>query len=229
MYINNLRSGGIARETLEKSVENLQVENSLLDGISAKNAVWKSVSIKDCNAPGMLCSGTVIESSSFCRSNMQEAAFLGCAISGSEYNGTTLIKASFEKCRIRLLKVVVSTMQRAVLRRCVVENSVFRDFEGIYSTVEDCVFKNCSFELTSGQFMNGFTEAKVRNSIFIGCSFVGYPLRGACVSSCVFAGCSGEISDTDDFTDTVGFGRTKAAEKSMDEKEKAEAFISRWR
>lgn len=229
MYINNLRDSGLARESLERNVTDIQVENSALEGVSAGNVEWRSVSIKDSNAPDMHCSGTVIENSAFRRSNLQGAAFTGCAISGSEYNGTTLIKVAFDKCRIKLSKVVTSTMQRASLKRCVVEDSVFRDFEGIYSTVEDCVFRNCSFELTSGQFMNGFAEAKVRNSIFIGCSFVGYPLRGACVSSCVFAGCSGEISDTDDFTDTVGFGRTKAAEKSMDEKEKAEAFISRWR
>ncbi len=193
MYISNLKDKTLIQENIAKNLEDFQIEICNLDEIVIKNAEWKAVSIKDSNASAISFFKSNLKDCSFNRSNMQEAVFSNSSLSNVEYNGMTLIKASFEKCRISSSKIKQSTMQRAKLKSCIIENTVFKDFEGIYGSIGDCVFKNCSFELTSEQCMNGFADASIKNSIFLDCNFIGYPFRGAKIDSCVFLNCQGEI------------------------------------
>lgn len=202
MYVSNLKNMDVAAERLSKNLEDCQIEQCSFGGFKASGVCWKAVSIKDCNVPDIGFVKASISDCLFARSNLQESTFTGCLLSNSEYSGLTLIKACFENCRIAGTKIVMSSMQRAVINGCAVKNTSFRDFEGIYGRIEKCVFLNCRFELSSGQYMNGFADATITDCIFIGCDFKGFPLRGANVSSCVFLNCYGEISDSLDFKNT---------------------------
>ncbi len=196
MYISNLKDKKLVQENVAKNLEDFQIELCSLDAIAIEKVGWKSVSMKDSNAFALSFFKANLKDCSFNRSNMQDAVFSNSSLSNVEYNGMTLIKASFEKCRISSSKIKQSTMQRAKLKSCIIENTVFKDFEGIYGSIGDCVFKNCSFELTNGQCMNGFADASIKNSIFLDCNFIGSPLGGARIDSCVFLDCHGEIEIT---------------------------------
>ena len=133
----------------------------------------------------------------FFRSSLMNTKFDSCSINFFTYSGDTLIKANWNNCKISQMTINQSTMQRAVIKNGLVQNSCFSDFEGIYSTLNDSCFRNCRFENTFEAGMNGFSGAKFEN-----CIFEGYPLRGVHTSSCVFINCMGEITDDAECIDT---------------------------
>ena len=88
-----------------------------------------------------------------------------------------------------------------------------------------------SFSVTLEYGMNGFSNGKLINCIFINCSFKGFPLRGANTEFCTFIHCSGEITDDAECSNTVGLDQYCRDFNKMQIKNRQKAldFINRWK
>ena len=199
-----------------------------MDGISLCGLSWNGIEFSSCNANSVSLSGFRMSRSSFVRSSLMRSLFDGGILDGCAFSGTTLIRTQWNAVRIERSDFFQCAMQRASMSWCAVRDSRFSDFEGIDASISGCLFLNCRFEVTYGGGMNGFSGAKFTNCIFYGCSFSGYPLRGAYAQSCVFSDCHGEITDDAECHDSAGFGGFCGEARGMplSNREAALQFIS---
>lgn len=199
-----------------------------MDGISLCGLSWNGIEFSSCNANSVSLSGFRMSRSSFVRSSLMRSLFDGGILDGCAFSGTTLIRTQWNAVRIDRSDFFQCAMQRTRMSRCAVRDSRFSDFEGIDASISGCLFLNCRFEVTYGGGMNGFSGAKFTNCIFYGCSFSGYPLRGAYAQSCVFSGCRGEITDDAECHDSAGLGGFCGEARGMplSNREAALQFIS---
>lgn len=196
MFLSNLTDKHILQDRIgSKKISESQIVNCVLDEMGIFDNSWEQVTVNNSNINEAAFHNISFSDCIFFRSSLMNTKFDSCSISSTSYSGDTLIKASWNKCSINHMTIKQSTMQRAVFATCIVQNSYFSDFEGIYATLKNSCFKNCRFENTYEAGMNGFSGAKFENCIFINCVFEGYPLRGVCTESCVFINCTGEITD----------------------------------
>ncbi|MCM1235947.1 MAG: pentapeptide repeat-containing protein [Ruminococcus flavefaciens] len=207
MLFRNLGNRKILEEVFSGELEaGSEFVSCDIDGIQLERSIWNDVGFSNCNANGISFRDFHMTHTSFVRSSLMRSLFDGGTFDGCTFSGTTLIRTGWNAAKINDTTFFQCTMQRMTMRRCVVLNSRFSDFEGIDASVSDCLFLNCHFEVTYGGGMNGFSGAEFKNCIFSGCSFSGYPLRGVHVRSCVFKNCRGEITDDVECHDSVGIG-----------------------
>lgn len=196
MFLSNLTDKHILQECIcSKKIPESQIVNCVLDEMGIFDNSWEQVTVNNSNINATTFHNISFSDCMFFRSSLMNSKFDSCSVNSTIYSGDTLIKASWNKCNINRMTIKQSTMQRAVIKNSLVQNSCFSDFEGIYATLKDSCFKNCRFENTYEAGMNGFSGAKFENCIFINCIFEGYPLRGVYTTSCVFINCTGEITD----------------------------------
>lgn len=201
------------------------IMNSDLDSLSSNNVFWKKIDIKDSN-----CNDSIFNISSFCecnfhRSSMINSRFNKCKFEKNIFSGISLIKGKFHNSRFSQSTFESCTMQRLEFNKSIIQNTSFKDFEGVYSKTINTVFLNCYFEINYGSGMNGFSSGNFENCIFMNCNFSGYPLRGANVTNCTFINCTGELSDDMTAINSSGLplviNPTNRTKKPIANKEKA--------
>lgn len=207
MLFRNLSDTRILTDALGSSLEaDSEFVSCDMDGISLCGSSWNGIEFSSCNAKSVSLSSFRMLRTSFVRSSLMRSLFDGGVLDGCTFSGTTLIRTQWNAVRIDRSDFFQCAMQRTSMSRCAVRDSRFSDFEGIDASIFGCLFLNCRFEVTYGGGMNGFSGAKFTNCIFYGCSFSGYPLRGAYAQSCVFSDCRGEITDDAECHDSAGLG-----------------------
>lgn len=229
MLFRNLSDTRILADALGSNLEaDSEFVSCDMDGISLCGSAWNGIEFSSCNANSVSFNSFRMSRSSFVHSSLMRSLFDGGVLNGCTFSGTTLIRTQWNAVRIDRSDFFQCAMQRTNISRCTVRDSRFSDFEGIDASVSESLFLNCCFEVTYGGGMNGFSGAKFTNCIFYGCSFSGYPLRGAFAQSCVFSDCHGEITDDAECHDSAGLGGYCVGMQGMplSKREAALQFIS---
>ncbi|MCI6480079.1 MAG: pentapeptide repeat-containing protein [Candidatus Treponema excrementipullorum] len=230
MFFAGLSNTEIVYESLNKNLQEGQVTGCVLDGLIFENKVWKESSFNNTNANNVAFVGFIFDAVTFYRSSLMKSCFNSCKIVNTGFSFDTLISTKWNNCNMYATHISQSTMQNVKMEKCRFDGCGFKDFEAIESSVKNCIFNNCSFEITGELGMNGFSGARIENTIFVNCKFTGNPLRGTHTISCVFANCFGEITDDAECKDTYGLGRFSGmlTETKLICREKAYQFIRGW-
>ena len=175
-------------------LEDCLVAGCELGGMEFRRCQWRGVELREVTAPFLVFENADLRKLSVFRSSLSRLCMSSCVIADTVFDGLVLIRSRWQGLKLRGLRLKSSCLQRAQLRRVRAASSSFTDFEALESRLEDCVFSGCLFNITYGSGMNGFSGALIKNCVFYGCRFSGFPLRGAALENCVFSGCSGEIS-----------------------------------
>jgi hypothetical protein len=196
MFLQNLTDSSTIYETISaRTFADSQIQNCILDGTAIRGAGWNSVHMRDSNANDVQFTDSQFVSSNISRSSLMNTSFTGCRWEQLAFSGVTLIKTHWAGIRSNRSSVVQCTMQRCSITDSIFTNALFSDFEGIFASAENDIFYAARFEITCGGGMNGFSGAELKNCLFYGCTFSGFPLRGASLVNCAFIHCSGEITD----------------------------------
>lgn len=232
MLFRNLSDTRILADSLGGNLEaDSEFVSCDMDGISLCGSAWNGIEFSSCNANNVSFGSFRMLRSSFIHSSLMRSLFDGGVLDGCTFSGTTLIRTQWNAVKINRSDFFQCAMQRTNINRCTVRDSRFSDFEGIEASVSGSLFLNCHFEVTYGGSMNGFSGARFTNCIFIGCSFSGYPLRGAYTQSCVFSGCHGEITDDVECHNSTGLSGfcINMQGMSLSKRETALQFIAGWK
>ncbi len=195
----------------EGTVFDSQITECDLDGLRAVGCHWENTDMTDLNASGATFTGCSFASSTFERVNMQATSFTGCAFSGMTFSGLTLIKSFWADVTLARSAIRHCSLQRASFSRLRAHRSSFTDFEALNARIDRSSFLGCSFEISYGIGMNGFSGAEITNAIFCDCKFSGFPLRGAHLENCAFIRCRGDISDEIECVNVSGLPRIATA------------------
>ncbi|MDR2096180.1 MAG: hypothetical protein LBP76_11805 [Treponema sp.] len=197
----------LIEQVLQKGgIDNSQIVECDLAGLVVQDAAWNHTDIRDLNAHGMAVKDSLLSGSHFYRSNFTQVQFLRTGFSQMTIDGLTLIKSSWDGCRITQSSIKNICMQRSKWHGVKLIASSLIDFEGLDITMDNCVVAHSLIRIGDGGGMNGFSGARISNCIFYHCRFEGFPLRGAVMRSDVFVHCSGEIGDTMDCGNVAGIG-----------------------
>lgn len=207
MFLSNLSNPTLLSDSLCKNLSEVQIQYCILDEMNFTNSSWNDVSLNNSNANQCLYENLIIESSSFIKSNLFKSNFIKCSITHTSFCYDTLIGSKWYDCKFNNVTISQSTLQNIKIEKCSMKNSTLIDFEGINSSLNNSVFINCKFEISSGMSVNGFSGAKIENCIFINCSFKGFPFRGVETNSCIFIKCNGEITDDIECSNTLGLSK----------------------
>ncbi len=220
------------KDLLEIELENRTfsdstILNSDIDNLACSKSEWNTIEIKDSN-----CNDSVFDEINFIDCELDHSSFINtqfrnCKLSKTHFNCTSLIKLQLINSVLKNHVIDSCTLHRSVINKCIIQNSTFKDFEGISSKIDQSVFINCNFEITYGSGMNGYSSGLFENCIFINCSFTGFPLRGAETKDCAFINCTGEISDSIQTSCTYGLENSIKNETiKLSNKALAEKLIS---
>lgn len=171
------------------------IMKSDLDGLISEKIDWHQVTMNDTNCNDAIFNNLKLSDCSLIRSSLIKSNFNNCRFLNISFSGLSLIKSQFNNSRFENYHLDSCTLQRAIFKKSIFINSSFKDFEGLYANISNCVFINCNFTINYGSGMNGFSSGKLENCIFHNCNFIGYPLRGANSINCTFIFCTGEITD----------------------------------
>lgn len=171
------------------------IMNSDLDGLETENINWNEVQINNSNCNDSVFAHSNFNNCNFFRSNLINACFKSCSINSTTYNGISFIKVKNYNSKFNNTIYDSCTLQRSEFIKSTIQSCTFKDFEGLYSKIQNSFFYNSTFEISYGSGMNGFSSSKIENCIFMNCNFKGFPLRGATLENCTFINCYGEITD----------------------------------
>jgi uncharacterized protein YjbI with pentapeptide repeats len=220
----------LVEQVLEKgAIKDSQISECDLSNLSVKNVQWDHTDMRDLHANDIVFQNAKLEGSSFFRSSFMRASFDRSALSAMTLDGLTLIKSRWNNTWLADSTMKNLCMQRAVFSGGRFISSSLSDFEALDMRVENCVFAHSMFNISYGSGMNGFSNAVISNSIFYHCRFGGYPLRGANLSSCVFAYCSGEIGDEMECANVAGIGlKGKAKRRALQKEIEARSLLGQY-
>ncbi|HAL19075.1 MAG TPA: hypothetical protein DCO86_05605 [Spirochaetaceae bacterium] len=208
MYVSNLSNLEILQDRICCDLREAQISSCSLDTMEINGFNWIESTVNNSNLNEVKFRKCVFDKMMFFRSNMERAVLECCnVIKGTQFSGITLIKSKWLRTRMHDSIVENSTMMRAEIDGCFFENDNFVDYEAVYSTVRNTIFKNCNFRVTGDNGMNGFYQAKIDGCFFINCDFSGYPFREANVRNCVFIDNTGHITDSMESYASIGLGQ----------------------
>ena len=201
LLVEDQARGGVLEDCLVAGCE--------LEGMEFRCCLWRGVELREVSAPFLVFENADMREVSIFQSSLSRMRLGSCALENLVLEGLVLIRSLWRNIRARDLRLRSSCLQRAEFSRVRASSSSFVDFEALESRMEGCLFSGCLFSLTFGSGMNGFSGALIRNCIFFGCRFEGFPLRGAVSENCLFIQCAGEITDEPVQAVSCGAGRKK--------------------
>lgn len=214
---------------LHGAVTDSQIAECDLTGLTVPSSSWNKTDIRELCANDIVFKSARFDECVFFRSSMIGAVFSNCAFESSSIDGLSLIKSRWSTSFLHSSVLKNGTLQRSSFTRVVFSNCTIADIEAVASTVTECVFNNCLFEISYGCGMNGFSGATISESIFRGCRFSGYPLRGCTVRNSVFSHCFGEFGDNIEGNNTIGISTTHNSPRmSLVHPEAARALLSKY-
>ncbi len=219
----------IEEAILQGAVTESQITECDLTGLKAPASSWTKTELRELCANDIRFDAARFDECVLFRSSMVGAVFSKCTFENSSLDGLSLIKSRWNASFLRASVLKNGTLQRSSFTRVVFSHCTIADIEAVAATVTECVFNNCLFEISYGCGMNGFSGATISESIFRGCRFSGYPLRGCTVRNSVFSHCFGEIGDIIEENNTVGITTTRtSARKHLVHPDAARALLSKY-
>ena len=205
MYLANLANLEILKDSLCTDFREAEINACNLDTLEINGYTWIESSISNSNLNAVLFKKCSLDEITFFRSNLEKTTFERCDIfKNTTFSGDTLIKSNWIKCRVSDAVIKNCSMMRCNMDGSVFERTNFIDYEGVYSSIKNTIFKNCIFQVSSDKGMNGFYQAKLENCLFLKCDFIGYPLRETISRNCIFTDCTGHITDELDSNSSIG-------------------------
>lgn len=194
-FFNHTNKELLEAEFKNNNITDYSIINSNIDELICNGQVWIRTTINDSNCNESVFNTIKFSDCTFFRSSMINSKFTNCSFLQSKFSGISLIKIHFENTRLKEHLFDSCTMQRAIFKKVIFENSTMKDFEAVYADLSNTIFVNCNLELNYGSGANGFSGSKLEDCLFINCNFTGYPLRGSNLINCTFSNCNGEITD----------------------------------
>ena len=208
MFVSNLSNLEILQDRICCDFREAQISSCTLDTMEINGFNWIESTINNSNLNEVKFKKCVLNKMVFFRDNLERASFEDCdLVNETQLSGITLIKSEWNRTKMRDSIIENSTMMRVRIDNCLFENTNFVDYEAVYSTVRNSIFKNCNFRVTGDNGMNGFYQSKIDGCFFINCDFTGYPLREANVRNCVFIDNTGHITDGMESYSSIGLGQ----------------------
>ena len=219
----------LVEQALQKgAMKDCQIAECDLSGLPVIGVQWEHTDIRDLHANDINIQSTVLTKSTFFRSSFMRASFYTSVLDMMVFDGLTLIKSQWQSSRLMNTTMKNLCLQRSTFDRNSFISSAFLDFEALDARMDNCIFAHSTIGISYGSGMNGFSSADISHCIFYHCRFEGYPLRGARLSSCVFAYCSGEIGDEMECENVAGIGlRGRALQKPLQRVNEARRLAER--
>jgi len=207
----------LVEQALEKkALKDCQIVECDMPNLQVIDTFWDHADVRDLHVNDAGFQNTRLENSAFFRSSFMRASFNKTVMDTMNLDGLTLIKSRWHKSSLLNTTMKNLCLQRAVFNGNSFISSSLLDFEALDAKMDNCVFAHSTIGINYGSGMNGFCNADISNCIFYHCRFEGYPLRGARLTSCVFAYCTGEIGDDMECTNVAGIGmRGRAGVKPL--------------
>jgi uncharacterized protein YjbI with pentapeptide repeats len=212
----------VESEIEKGGLHNCQIVECDLSSLKVSRVTWENTELRSLHANDICFMGTHLSKNNITRCSFMRASFLQSKLSGTLFDGLTLIKSKWQDCKIESSYIKNSCLQRSAFYNCRIAASSFIDLEALNVTMDQCVITRSVFTINYGSGMNGWSGAHIQNCIFYNCVFDGYPFRGAEITNCVFVHCSGQIGEDMKCVKVAGLGIHGNAEK-MALKERTEA------
>jgi uncharacterized protein YjbI with pentapeptide repeats len=195
-----------------------------ISNLRFNSCLWQGAELRDVSADGLVFLKSGVRKSLIFRSGLHGMSFTSSWMNDVTLDSLVLIKSRWQESLLKNVTLRSSCLQRAEFRRMKIASSSFTDFEAIESLLENCVAAHSLFAITYGTGMNGFSGAHIRNCIFYGCRFEGFPLRGAVLENCLFIRCVGETGCDSEHINT----RLPAEPVSYTRRAEAEQLLARF-